>query len=382
MLIMSRPIPLLMALAMGWPSLHAQSDPLPLPPPTGPYPVGTRIAFMVDSTREETWTPDPNDRRSLLFQFWYPADSLSDKGGPAPYVPDYALLQDDLAAYWSEGGGSDRLGTMATRAALFRATAPGPFPMIVFSHGMNSARFFYTALLEELASHGYIVVAIDHSYWGPGVAFPDGRHIAYTDGMVARDQLGPLDIDALMQEGIGVMSDDQLFIVSQLKRSRFALRDQVDWDRLAVVGHSMGGMAATRSCLGYAIFSACASLDGATWTGEGFAALGQPPAPSEKPFLLLTAPLRGPADMSLMARRYESAWRKPVLAVIEGARHNSVTDLAFLDPKPLAQPALAPEPAFRVAAGFLRAFLDRHLKFDAAPLPSRAEITRLDQSGP
>ncbi|GAC1658462.1 MAG: hypothetical protein NVS9B15_20210 [Acidobacteriaceae bacterium] len=39
----------------------------------------------------------------------------------------------------------------------------GPFPLIVFSHSTGGGRRQSTFLCEHLASHGYVVAALDHS---------------------------------------------------------------------------------------------------------------------------------------------------------------------------------------------------------------------------
>jgi hypothetical protein len=53
-------------------------------------------------------------------------------------------------------------------------SAPRPFPVVVYSPGNGSWRNASTALVEELVSHGFIVVTIDHPYDGEAVEFPDG----------------------------------------------------------------------------------------------------------------------------------------------------------------------------------------------------------------
>jgi hypothetical protein len=84
--------------------------------------------------------------------------------------------------------------------------------------------------------------------------------------MVARDKLSSDDIDRIMQEGITVMAADQDFVYKKLaelnesNRSGF-FRHRLDLSKVGSMGHSMGGMAATRACLEYTAFKACLSLD-------------------------------------------------------------------------------------------------------------------------
>jgi predicted dienelactone hydrolase len=43
------------------------------PHPTGPYQIGTLTYHWVDAARPEVFTADPNARRELMVQVWYPA---------------------------------------------------------------------------------------------------------------------------------------------------------------------------------------------------------------------------------------------------------------------------------------------------------------------
>ncbi len=46
---------------------------------------------------------------------------------------------------------------------------------MVLSPGFTNSRSTLTALAEDLASHGYVVAGIDHTYESFATAFPDGR---------------------------------------------------------------------------------------------------------------------------------------------------------------------------------------------------------------
>src|SRR5690242_5677533 len=70
----------------------------------------------------------------------------------------------------------ERCGTHAVQGAGF-AHAVKRSPVLIFSHGGGEARETYTAQLEDLASHGYAVAAVTHTYEAALAIFPDGRHI-------------------------------------------------------------------------------------------------------------------------------------------------------------------------------------------------------------
>jgi dienelactone hydrolase len=241
------------------------------------------------------------------------------------------------------------------------------YPVLLFSHGMNSARFFYTALLEELASHGYIVAAIDHTYWGPGVAFSRGHTVPYEDGMDALDKLTSDEIDEMMWAGVSVMVADEVFVehrIAYLDRDPATsnpFRNRLDLSRVGVVGHSMGGQAATRACLEYAEFKACACLDGL----NPFFYFR--PKPSRKPFLLLINSTWGTSIISQsLAQRYLAAWAAPEVFVIRGTKHNSFDDLPLLNPEERAQAPSDPIHAHAVIAAIVLEFFDRSFGYGHA----------------
>ena len=62
---------------------------------------------------------------------------------------------------------------------LFVNNNSTPVPIIIFSHGITGSRHIHTALAEELASHGYLVVGVDHPYDANLTIFPDGSIASY-----------------------------------------------------------------------------------------------------------------------------------------------------------------------------------------------------------
>ncbi len=55
------------------------------PPPTGPYAIGSLTYHWIDAYRAEIFTVDPNDRRELMVQVWYPARANA-SAPRAPYL--------------------------------------------------------------------------------------------------------------------------------------------------------------------------------------------------------------------------------------------------------------------------------------------------------
>jgi fermentation-respiration switch protein FrsA (DUF1100 family) len=100
-------------------------------------------------------------------------------------------------------------------------TAGGPWPLVVFAHGYEVGPQPYAALCEAWAEAGYVVAAPE---------FP------LTDADVAGDYLDENDIDN--------QPDDVRFVFDSLLAPDSPLAGRVDPDRLAVAGHSDGGVTA------------------------------------------------------------------------------------------------------------------------------------------
>lgn len=239
---------------------------------TAPVRIGTTTFAFTDSRREEPWTIDAADSRKLVVQIWYPAP-------------------------------------------LGRG-----LKVIVFSHGMNSTRTRYTGYFEDLARRGFVVAAVEHTYWNAGA------------GMSERTELTSDEIDEMMAAGVEVMAADDAFVVEKLRELAAGhprgnvLEGHLDLRRVGIFGHSMGGRAATRACLDSTAFAACLSLDGPLYS------MHLQPAPMAKPFLLLLNAESGPKAAERIARTYLAAWAAPTVAIIRGSRHNTFSD-ASDDPR-------------------------------------------------
>jgi predicted dienelactone hydrolase len=79
--------------------------------------------------------------------------------------------------------------------------------VVLFSPGSGEDRSIDTALVEDLASHGYIVVTIDATHDSGEVEFPDGRIEVHTL---------PPDSDQVNTEATAVRVADTRFVLDQL----------------------------------------------------------------------------------------------------------------------------------------------------------------------
>ncbi|MFE5852611.1 lipase [Streptomyces sp. NPDC056500] len=151
---------------------------LTVPQPTGVHGVGVIKSHLVDTSRQDPWKPER--KRELMVSVHYPAVRatqypLSPWMSPG-VVPVFEHLM-ALPGYLAIPSGSvDWVGARSNSrvAAPLDTTATSP-RVVLFSTAQGTTRELNTVLIEDLASRGYIVVSIDHTYESAAVEFPNGR---------------------------------------------------------------------------------------------------------------------------------------------------------------------------------------------------------------
>jgi predicted dienelactone hydrolase len=280
----------------------------PIPPPTGSLEVGTRSISLTDRARREPQTS--STPRSLVIQVWYPAAAAGRRR--ARYLPP--AVARSLA---SDAGVAPAL----LEALTLHATAEAPplarsggWPVVLFSPGFGVEHELYAGLVENLASHGYVAVAISHPHDAGIVQFPDGHVVVPSSQMD-------------MTTALEVRVADTRFVLTQLSRLGRSgpLAGMLDLDRVGMFGHSLGGAATASAMLVDPRIRAGADLDGLLFEPARTAGLS-------RPFLLMSAD-PGFADVPNVAG-FWSKLRGPRYAIdVEGARHFAFSDLATLVPQ-------------------------------------------------
>ncbi|MFC8527873.1 alpha/beta hydrolase family protein [Nocardia sp. NPDC057227] len=223
-----------------------------LPPPDGAYPVGSTVLRWVDESRPEPATADPGDHRNVVVQAWYPAEFGS---MPRQYL--YLDGHGDLPATIS-GIPSvllSRYHLIDTHAGADVPLADDRprWPVILFSPGYGAPRAVYTGLLTELASRGFVVLAVDHPY-----------QVAVTelaDGTVAHG-VPNSGTDAEMAAQLAVRTADLSFALDRIGTADSVLTGRIDTTRVAAAGHSFGGAAAASALAHDPRVIAAANIDG------------------------------------------------------------------------------------------------------------------------
>jgi predicted dienelactone hydrolase len=248
-----------------------------LPQPTGSYDVGTAYLAFVDKTRPELFTEDPDDHREVTVRAWYPGASV-EGGRSAPYYENAAEIVTRFS-YPAE------LTSLSANSEIDTPVSGqlDKYPVVLFNHGWGEHAAQNTVLMEELASHGYVVFSLAHHYEAKYWVYPDGsvrylslassrfQHIMgeqnkpgimemfhamfTTKGAAAQESLFMRTVAAMptfLGEGPRIWAEDISFVIGELdslNRSEGRFGGRLDLEKLGVMGMSLGGAAAGQACL-------------------------------------------------------------------------------------------------------------------------------------
>jgi dienelactone hydrolase len=355
-----------------------------LPSPTGKHKVGRMSIQLTDQNRLEIYSTEKKDkRRELVVWIWYPGTPVFNPKR-AVYLPDR----------WSEADFvyGVKLGTTGFECHSFEnapvALSQPIYPVIIFSQAGFSV-LSYSAIVEEIASHGYIVVGINHTYDAPVTVFSDGRVIPvslqFMEGVNSRT--GSIEESFQFRAAVAdYKTADIKFVVDQLEKinkGSSVLAGRLDLGRLGVFGHSLGGNAALEFCRKDDRCKVGANLDGANWNEVGKVGLRKPAMiiAAEHPEFSL------PCDEMVIAKIFPSTdwceeerllvsqgWQiivdqaTPGYALtILGAKHANFADIQFTDLPPdspfrVVTGAAKPELIWRITCDYLLAMFDTYLK--------------------
>jgi dienelactone hydrolase len=242
---------LLLILAAALPVLF----PVPrLPKPTGPHQVGTVIWSLIDSSRPAVYAPEPNEPREIVVQVWYPA-APAPGTRPAPWIRQLDYVIPAAADYL------DLPAFLLGHLSLFRTHSFGDAPMVadatihpvlLFSHGWSGLQVQNTYQMEELASHGYVVAAISHTYGALITVFPDGR-VVFNNPNALPTGSPPEELEPAAERLVAQWSADLAFLLDHLETLNLAdpagrFTGRLDLSRVGVLGHSSGGGATIEFC--------------------------------------------------------------------------------------------------------------------------------------
>jgi dienelactone hydrolase len=202
------------------------------PAPSGDYGVGRRNEIWTDSARGDP--VDSTELRRVSVFIWYPTNVRS-RTASDPVLPDEwqtLRLQGLEIRFGAEMGGAMREFRSFAKSSAPVAHGSVRFPVLIFTPGLGWLASDYSVIVEDLVSHGYIVVGFSPEGFSDPVMFPDGR--------VVKRSLG-------VGEKIGTdqayVHQDALFVLEEIRKRMKTgfLEDRADLNRIGAFGHSLGG---------------------------------------------------------------------------------------------------------------------------------------------
>lgn len=377
-----------------------------LPTPSGNYSVGTTELYMVDSSRDETYTSEPSDKRELMVRVWYPSEKTNE-ASKTPYWRNNRLYSAEFTGLLSLPNFMfEHLGKVMTNSDWSTPVSKQQtsYPVLVFSHGFVLGYMEQnTALMETLASHGYIVFSISHPYNGLATVFPDRRTITFDTEELSslnnmqtaeakviynkikkiedwHKQLAAFDsFDELMgikgklafENSLNIWSKDQRFVMDQIEKVQLGIENSVqninavnfkgrlNINKIGILGMSFGGSTALETCTYDSRCKAGINMDGFQ--------ISQTELPSlERPFMFMNAQFN-----QLYNAMYSKSKGDVYSVKITGTEHLNYTDLQIFSPIFKIMGVVGPIDGYRgldITQAYVLAFFDRYLKEKATPL--------------
>ena len=349
---------------------------LSLPAPSGKYPIGTVDLHLVDRSRRDPLKPS-KPHRELMISLWYPAERAENRP-VAPWMSAGAAADWDQHSAPGLGIPAGAVDWAATSTHA-RVNAPvnrdaGNLPVLLFSSGDGGVRTLGTTLVEELASRGYLVLTVDHTYEADQVEFPGGR---VERAVPLPAKLTESVIAKLLRKHSKARVADVTFVLDRLadldygrspdadgKSLPAGLRGAVNRSRIGLLGQSLGGSVAAQVAHDDARVDAAVNLD-SEFVGR-VARTGV-----ATPFLLVGSALHTrdnqPSWKSFWTN--STGWKRQLS--FAGAAHASFTDLQVVFPQLIGRVkdlpvtdligTIDPQQSVSAQRGYVSAFFDLHL---------------------
>lgn len=402
-----------------------------LPQPDGPFRVGIQTADLRDLSRRGVLFTKPDVPRDIPITIWYPASAKAG-GNARPYLTRRETLDEAVSVAKLWGFPAYRFlslhstGTHAIEGAPIAEARK--FPLVIFSHGYWSFRAQNTALMERLASHGYIVVSVAHPRDSADVRLQNGMLIpsalhtgpegvgdpvadrkweeattAFMGGESHEARVSALPTYKAAVAGhrlgqsLAAWRDDVLF-ASRALRDRpppaiSRVMAAADFPRIVYAGMSFGGSTAVSACDADPDCVAAVDLDGENFDG------GQFDRELRAPLLLLLTdqPFSDVQRRDPKFNPTDYAWekwhcvgdREDILRLrARGILHMGLTDFVLSARGPFKSEhftSLDGSRALALVNDTTLAFLDQHVRGAPAgafkaTLAKYPELTRLDTS--
>ncbi|WP_332909575.1 alpha/beta hydrolase family protein [Nocardia yamanashiensis] len=306
--------------------------------------------------------------RELMVSVFYPATDV-DRRSRARYLSTQLMTDVDRQL------GFQLPGVFTNSYTDADAAFGGSYPVVLYSPGAGVTRLMGTGLAEDLASRGYLVVTLDHTYeTTPAVEFPGGRLVqaaAMPSGITPEVRKKFIDarlldttlvLDSLARVAHGDNPD------AEHRALPVGLGTVLDMNHIGMVGHSSGGYTAVESMHEDPRISAAVDLDGQIGVDDDF---GRAVTEGEdRPVLVMTSQQIeevGDAEPSLDAFwKHSTGWKRQV--TLRDSAHYDFTDMPLFIPSPARTAAtkyagpIAPARGTTLVRTYVAAMFDKFLR--------------------
>lgn len=225
-----------------------------MPQASGPFLIGTNSQIIVNPNRIEEYGALRGQPRTFKVQYWYPAQT-TDGFQQTKWIADGLVVPRALTRDWSlPVFVLDHITAYASNAYLNAplSTQQSTYPVVIISHGWSSTRTLHTDLAEELASQGYFVVGMEHTYGSLATVLGDQVDIQYLYyDALPRRAVTPnyLEFANLLVETYATDIIAAIDTLEALNQAPGTLNQRLNLSSIQVIGHSTGGGAAVKAAI-------------------------------------------------------------------------------------------------------------------------------------
>ena len=326
-------------------NIFGQTDSTILQKPSGIYSVGTVVYEWEDKTRNFSYSSYKKDKRVIPVQFWYPSvrDSNAKRAPYSALSKDYAHATSNSYLY----------------AAFSNKIEKSP--LIIIGPGRGTERYGYTTIAEELASNGYVVVAID---------MPEIGYVIYGNGYIVKPSStfrpprgmmgGPYEkVDEFFEEPTRIGVQDIEFVISKIHMlnkgditNRF--KNKIDVKNIGIFAHSLGGRIAGAYAAKNKNVKAYISMEGIPPRDVRYEGLIEIP----------TAMLSSSGTYHFAKDNYDALIQNRnslvYMIVLDRFGHNSVTDFPLITPSQFNY-QIHPKTGLNISRSIILGFFNEHL---------------------
>lgn len=216
-----------------------------IPLPSGDFKIGTMTYDLLDKSRKEIYTKEKDDKRKIKYQIWYPAKK-TDGYEKTKWIYDGKDLTRQLSKSMHMPAFMLDHTVDIDSNSYYKPPiddALDKYPLIIISHGWKGFRELHADYAEELASNGFIVVSIDHTYGSQAVKFKDGS-VAYLNEEALPDEPDPSKYKDNSNKLVTTYGRDVVSVLDDLEKINAddeILKDKLDLNSIGLLGHSTGG---------------------------------------------------------------------------------------------------------------------------------------------